>query len=305
MMIDDLPPWLQPLLHKVQPASAYLIIGEEGAGADKLAFALAAKFSGVQDINQHPDILIVRPTPKPKAEKTEGKKPRLSIRIGHIVPRPKDDPVPVTVTEFATLMPMILERRIVLILQCVKMTPEAESALLKTLEEPGGSKMFILRARHAKQLSPTIVSRCQKITTPPPSPEQALAWLKENGGDETDLHYSGGLPLAMQADNDNHTIRTELINELNKGAKADIIAAADLCAKSDDWFECLQKWAADGARIAAGASPRYFPKVKHLRAPLVRWLDLHAKLIKHRRAIFPRSNTCALRSSAGWICTPS
>ena len=182
-------------------------------------------------------------------------------------------------------MPMALERRIVVMLGGERMTPEAENALLKTLEEPGKSKMFILRARNAKQLAPTIVSRCRTMSVPPPSPEQALAWLKENGGDETDLHYSGGLPLAMQADNDNHTIRTELINELNKGAKADIIAAADLCAKSDDWFECLQKWAADGARIAAGASPRYFPKVKHLRAPLVRWLDLHAKLIKRRRLL--------------------
>ena len=161
MMIDDLPPWLQPLLHKVQPASAYLIIGEEGAGADKLAFALAAKFSGVQDINQHPDILIVRPTPKPKAEKTEGKKPRLSIRIGHIVPRPKDDPVPVTVTEFATLMPMILERRIVLILQCVKMTPEAIT------ERTGGEQ-------NARAVTPNNFRRPE----PPPSPEQALAWLK-------------------------------------------------------------------------------------------------------------------------------
>ncbi len=302
-MIDEVPPWLQPLLQKAQPAPAYLITGDEGAGADVLALAMAAKFSGVNNIMQHPDIMIIRPHEKKKSAQAESgggddddaqaesggdddggndakeqsaakskKKKNLAIFVEDAR----------AITAFCALMPMTLARRIVVILQGEKMRPEAENALLKTLEEPGKSKMFILRARNTKQLAPTIVSRCQTLSAPPPSPKQAMEWLKANGGGEGDLHYYGGLPLAIKDDRENTQLRASIVGELNKGAKADIHAAAAMCAKSSDWFECLQKWAADGARISAGAAPRYFPATKHLRAPLAKWLNLHSKLIKRK-----------------------
>ena len=301
-MIDETPIWLRPLLQKTQPASAYLITGDEGAGADVLAFALAAKFSGVNDIMQHPDIMIIRPHEKKKSaqasgddtkaegggaednnnsddddnkEEKAGKSKKKKNRAIYV-----DDAR--AIINFCALMPMTLEQRIVVVLQSEKMRDEAQNALLKTLEEPSAKKMFILRARHAKQLRPTVVSRCQIIKTPPPSSQQAAEWLKANGGGAEDMHYSGGLPLAIKDDGESAQQRAAIINELNKGAKANIHAVASMCAKYDDWFECLQKWAADGARIAAGASPRYFPQIKHLPAPLVKWLDLQAALVKRK-----------------------
>ena len=43
------------------------------------------------------------------------------------------------------------------------MTTDAQSALLKLLEEPKGKAIIILLARHLNQLLPTIVSRCQPL----------------------------------------------------------------------------------------------------------------------------------------------
>lgn len=308
---NEVPVWLRPLLARTEPASAYLITGDEGAGADVLAFALAAKFSGVADITQHPDIMLVRPHVKKKKKKGaaddgdemqvatdddsgddsapaesddddgddgkagKGKKKKTKNRAIFV-----EDAR--AITAFCARMPMVLERRVVVVLRGEKMRGDTQNALLKTLEEPGGGKVFILRANNAKQLAPTIVSRCRVIAIPPPAPEEAAEWLNASGGDIADLHYYGGLPLAIKDDRESRELRAAIVGEMNKGAKADIHAAAGLCAKSGEWFDCLQKWAADGARVAAGASPRYFPAAGHLRAPLAKWLDLHAKLIKRK-----------------------
>lgn len=298
-----LPPWLQPLLQKAQPAAAHLITGDKGVGADLLALELAAKFAGVIDIEKHPDIMVVRPIPPKSARKSadndsgggndggdanaekesKGKKKKANLAIR--IEQAHD------IIEFCALMPMALPRKIVVVLAAEKMNIPTANALLKTLEEPGATKMFILRARSAKQLPPTIVSRCRVESAPPPTPEQAREWLQENGGDETALHYSGGLPFAMDAEKEieNAETRAAIIAELNKGAKADIAAAAEVCAKNDEWFDCLQKWAADGARIASGVTPRYFPaaaeKLRALNTTPQQWLNLHARLIKRRRLL--------------------
>lgn len=44
-----------------------------------------------------------------------------------------------------------------------EMTTDAQTALLKLLEEPKGKTMIVLLAEHLEQLLPTIISRCQSI----------------------------------------------------------------------------------------------------------------------------------------------
>ncbi len=48
-----------------------------------------------------------------------------------------------------------------------KMTPEAQNALLKMLEEPPGETIFILTTNDETRLLSTIVSRCQLVYLPP------------------------------------------------------------------------------------------------------------------------------------------
>ncbi|PIU04037.1 hypothetical protein COT44_00120 [Candidatus Shapirobacteria bacterium CG08_land_8_20_14_0_20_39_18] len=52
------------------------------------------------------------------------------------------------------------------IIQAELMTFEAQTALLKTLEEPPGETIFFLHAPNANLLLPTILSRCQTIQLP-------------------------------------------------------------------------------------------------------------------------------------------
>lgn len=52
------------------------------------------------------------------------------------------------------------------IIQADKLTSEAQTALLKTLEEPPGDAVFILHSPNTNLLMQTIVSRCQVINLP-------------------------------------------------------------------------------------------------------------------------------------------
>jgi DNA polymerase-3 subunit delta' len=65
------------------------------------------------------------------------------------------------------------------------MNASAANALLKTLEEPSASTVIALIADDPSRLPPTIRSRCQKIDIPRPTREEALAWLRARGVDES------------------------------------------------------------------------------------------------------------------------
>lgn len=75
--------------------------------------------------------------------------------------------------------------RVVVIHNAETMNTEASNALLKSLEEPPDSTMFILVSDHATDLLPTIVSRCQHVGFPPISRQSIEAWLMENAVDQS------------------------------------------------------------------------------------------------------------------------
>lgn len=68
----------------------------------------------------------------------------------------------------------------VVIDQAEKMNQEAQSCLLKTLEEPKGKTLLILISSKPEMLLGTIVSRCQNIKFFPVKLSEILNWLKEN-----------------------------------------------------------------------------------------------------------------------------
>jgi len=59
------------------------------------------------------------------------------------------------------------------------MTAEAQNALLKILEEPSPSTIFILITANPTQLLPTVISRCQEIRFPVHKPEIVKNYLSE------------------------------------------------------------------------------------------------------------------------------
>ncbi|MHB8894484.1 MAG: DNA polymerase III subunit gamma/tau [Candidatus Geothermincolia bacterium] len=59
--------------------------------------------------------------------------------------------------------PTALRTKVYIVDEVHQLTPEASSALLKTLEEPPGHVIFVLATTEPHKLLPTIVSRCQKF----------------------------------------------------------------------------------------------------------------------------------------------
>lgn len=93
--------------------------------------------------------------------------------------------------------------RVVWLAPAEAMNVNAANALLKNLEEPSASVIFLLVSDAPAGLLPTIRSRCQSIGFPAPQEEAALRWLHESGLDGTAarraLNLAGGAPLLALA----------------------------------------------------------------------------------------------------------
>lgn len=85
-------------------------------------------------------------------------------------------------------------KRLIIIEHAHLMTPEAQSSLLKTLEEPPHDTAIILTTEHPQLLLPTIHSRTQQITIQPPTTAQiqAIYGTKDKNGLNKALQLSGG-----------------------------------------------------------------------------------------------------------------
>lgn len=63
-------------------------------------------------------------------------------------------------------------------------TGYAAAAMLKTLEEPHGNRLFLLLADSSDQVDPTLRSRCQIVRIPPRSEDELATWLIREQGVE-------------------------------------------------------------------------------------------------------------------------
>lgn len=117
---------LQKLLH---------VVLEHYATAEELTENLKARIISLN----HPDIKLI--------ERPEGKG-----SIG--IPEIKE------IKKFVSFYPYEAKFKAILIPSANEMTPEAQNALLKTLEEHSDTTFFVLGTNSRKNLLPTILSRC-------------------------------------------------------------------------------------------------------------------------------------------------
>lgn len=93
--------------------------------------------------------------------------------------------------------------RVVWLSPAESMNVNAANALLKNLEEPSGSVVFVLVTDSPSGLLPTIRSRCQSIAFPIPPQQAALRWLGESGVEGPAAHsalaLAGGAPMLAAA----------------------------------------------------------------------------------------------------------
>lgn len=134
------------------PANAYLFVGSTAVGKGAVAHMFAAALLCPSDDpscnncrrareGNHSDLVVVVP---------EG---RANLGV---------DQARVVVAQ-AALSPVEGARKVFLLTEAGSMTEHAANALLKTLEEPTNSTVFILVAESEDDFPPTIASRCRTI----------------------------------------------------------------------------------------------------------------------------------------------
>ena len=150
---------------------AYLLAGERGSGKKKLAktfaMALQCERHGIDPCGEcasckkalsgnHPDILYVRHD-KPNSVSVDDSRGQV---VSDVEIRPYESPYKVYIIDDAS-----------------KMTPQAQNALLKTLEEPPAYAVILLLADNAEMLLPTILSRCVMLRLKPVSDSEIKEFL--------------------------------------------------------------------------------------------------------------------------------
>ncbi len=167
------------------PANAYLFTGAAGVGkavvARRFAAMLLCPDGGVHEdecrscrrvlSGAHPDIILVAP---------EG---RQSLGV---------DQARATIHQ-ASMSPVEAARKVFLIEDAGSMTDQAANALLKTLEEPTVSTVFILVVEFEDQLPSTVASRCRTVHFGRVADHVLTAALTERGVDGTHAEVLAGL----------------------------------------------------------------------------------------------------------------
>ena len=198
--------------------------------------------------------------------------------------------------------------RIVLIHPAEALNASSANALLKMLEEPPPSAMFILVTHQPQKLLPTIMSRCHKVDMPVPTKQEALAWLEQQGMTEAAhmLEYAGGSPLAVRDSLDDGAGKlSELWKSLARGARMDAFSSAPQFVSHgmEIAVTVLQKWVYDLLAARMTGQIRYHASLQGALQGLAKSVDLGLLLDYQRKldearksATHPLNNEMQLES---------
>ena len=161
------------------PTHGYLFVGPSNVGKSTIARRFAAALLCGDDeacfdrvVNgRHPDLVLVEP---------EG---RASITVDQAR----------SVVSQASLTPLQADRKVFLFEEGGMMNDEAANALLKTLEEPAPSSLFIIVAETEDQLPETVASRCRTVVFGRVGEDEITAGLIGLGIDAEQAQEAAGI----------------------------------------------------------------------------------------------------------------
>jgi len=147
--------FLKKAIKKGTFSHAYLFSGQEKLGKKRIALEAVSLLLGIDAEKQHPDLMIIEPS--------EGE-----IKISQI----RD------LIIWLSLKPYSSQFKGAIINSAQSMNQDAQTALLKTLEEPKGKTILILISENSEYLLPAILSRVQTVKFYPVSNEEIKKYLK-------------------------------------------------------------------------------------------------------------------------------
>lgn len=208
-----------------QPSGTYLFVGSAGVGKRNAARVFAAA--------------LVCPAACGRCETCrrvlEGIHPDVAI----LQPEGYTFPVEVlrATAHAAAQSPIEADHRVFVIQEADRIPERSQNALLKALEEPGQSVIWVLLATTLQPFLPTVLSRCQIVDFPPIGEEGVLALLQDRYGADPQrarqlLRMAGGeLSFASRLAADPQAARSrELAVSLAASTEptvAGVLAAAD------------------------------------------------------------------------------
>ena len=245
------------------------------------------------ETENHPDYRILQPE---IAEETDDegsdKKKKRDISVAQVR----------SLADFINISAHRGGAKVVVIQPAEAMNVNAANALLKSLEEPPPGTYFLLVADRPHLLPATIRSRCQHVSLPPPTPQEAAAWLKTSGVSQPELALAqaGGAPLlAMALDNAEYwAARKQLLDGLSSTA-FDALALAERVAAQPipQFINTLQLWSYDLACLCFGQPLRYNPDRKDALLSAINSMNpleilrFHRELVRFQRIVNHPLNT--------------
>lgn len=152
---------------------AYIFAGEKGSGkkmlANLFAMTLECAQGGTEPCLNCPSCRKAMSGNHPDIIQVTHEKPNV-ITVEEIRTQAVDT---------ASVLPYESKYKVYLIDEAEKMNPQAQNALLKTIEEPPAYAVFCLLASSAEALLPTIVSRCVVLNLKPVGDSEVKEYLMQ------------------------------------------------------------------------------------------------------------------------------
>ena len=210
---------------------AFLFYGGDRLGKRKIALDLTFSLLGENHKNNnYPDLIFIEPLAK------EIKISQIRNLIWNFSLKPHSAPLKVAIID-----------------QAHTMNEEAQTCLLKTLEEPKGNSLLILITDKIHYLLPTVVSRTQIIKFYPVEEKEIRSYIKKQGIGEAEAEkiskISGGKPgMAVEMMFNNQELKSFCgkIDDLEKISKSTLASrfqyAKDLSEDPKEIIDMLYVW---------------------------------------------------------------